>query len=575
MRSSFGRLWRNHVTGRRSLKLVPHRLLVFTLTAGALLLANSTIWSVETIAHYADGTVDRDLLTSWRLFQGTSDPERDPELHELESIVIQLHLEQIARSRGLDRQIETQTALWWQEISLLETELRRHWAANIEVSPMEISEAAKKLERTVPKRVRLRSLLVAAGAEVSGSTRNEKRALTEDYRKQVRNGADFARLARHHSDSQSRWRDGLIGWVKPGKLAPRLEKIAMRMEPGEVSQVIETAEGFVLLYCEDVKAATTINARQAGEKAKRSVRRQKLLDIQAAFQRNAVASMNVHPQMKKLLGADSDSESDLQVVTSDSLALTIAQVRALVAQSGAASALPALLEESVYRQSAAAQARALGLDKNERVASRSRWARTTLLASRALRGLVIDGFREPTAAEIESRYSATPGAFQTPELYLVSAIQQYATPSTIRDKFRVMTQASDALAAGLVDFETMAKELSELPSGKQGGKLGWRTRSQLAGLGPIVNKALHTLEDGQTSELVQQAEGLHGDSSLWIVRREETRGPRTMTLSEAYDTIKSLIANERIQALQAKIHRDILGEQKVRLTKDPAGTAEP
>jgi peptidyl-prolyl cis-trans isomerase C len=71
----------------------------------------------------------------------------------------------------------------------------------------------------------------------------------EQLRQQIANGADFAALAVENSlDLSTRPAGGDLGWFPEGYLTtPEIEQAAFSLQPGEVSQVIETKLGFDIL----------------------------------------------------------------------------------------------------------------------------------------------------------------------------------------------------------------------------------------------------------------------------------------------------------------------------------------
>lgn len=73
-------------------------------------------------------------------------------------------------------------------------------------------------------------------------------AFLRNLKKRFLAGETFAALAREHSQSETRLRDGLVGSIREGQLPPRLEKIAFALADGEVSDPVPVAGGAVLLH---------------------------------------------------------------------------------------------------------------------------------------------------------------------------------------------------------------------------------------------------------------------------------------------------------------------------------------
>jgi len=111
---------------------------------------------------------------------------------------------------------------------------------------MEISDAALKMlyylnreAYTVPEQICVRHILV--------ETREEAERILE----QLRQGADFAELAREHSlDPGSAPAGGDLGCVELGRFVPEFEQAALALQPGEISEPVQTQFGWHVIYLE-------------------------------------------------------------------------------------------------------------------------------------------------------------------------------------------------------------------------------------------------------------------------------------------------------------------------------------
>lgn len=92
-------------------------------------------------------------------------------------------------------------------------------------------------------------LLMYQGSARSTASRSkaEAQASIEDLARQLADGADFAELARAHSDCPSAARGGDLGSFGRGQMVPEFEAAAFSMQAGEVSHVVETAFGYHLI----------------------------------------------------------------------------------------------------------------------------------------------------------------------------------------------------------------------------------------------------------------------------------------------------------------------------------------
>ncbi len=72
-------------------------------------------------------------------------------------------------------------------------------------------------------------------------------AKAEDLLAQIRKGSKFEDIAKKNSDGPTAAHGGDLGDFKRGTLAKELEDKTFAMKPGDVSDVIRTRQGFVIL----------------------------------------------------------------------------------------------------------------------------------------------------------------------------------------------------------------------------------------------------------------------------------------------------------------------------------------
>ncbi|HVI09279.1 MAG TPA: peptidylprolyl isomerase [Candidatus Binatia bacterium] len=72
-------------------------------------------------------------------------------------------------------------------------------------------------------------------------------AKANDLLKQIRGGASFGDIAKKNSDGPSAAQGGDLGSFKRGTLAKELEDRTFAMKPGEVTDVVRTKQGYVIL----------------------------------------------------------------------------------------------------------------------------------------------------------------------------------------------------------------------------------------------------------------------------------------------------------------------------------------
>ena len=122
------------------------------------------------------------------------------------------------------------------------------------VSKVEVTEDAKRRfydenpgEMRQPDRLRLSHILKRVTPDATGESREAARAQIEKLLGEARGGADFAALARQHSEDPGSAPNGGELVVARGETVPEFEQDAFALEPGGVSPVVETQFGFHII----------------------------------------------------------------------------------------------------------------------------------------------------------------------------------------------------------------------------------------------------------------------------------------------------------------------------------------
>ncbi len=136
------------------------------------------------------------------------------------------------------------------EESLLLQEVRRMEVdSKVSVSEPEIGERYREhiAEYTEPAKIRIREIVVKFDAATEVDQGQKARRLLQE----IRQGADFAEVARMHSESTSREAGGDLGTFDKGDLTEVLANAAFALAPGEVSEVIRMPAAFYIIRVEE------------------------------------------------------------------------------------------------------------------------------------------------------------------------------------------------------------------------------------------------------------------------------------------------------------------------------------
>lgn len=122
-----------------------------------------------------------------------------------------------------------------------------------------------------PEQVRVRHILIAAKEP-------DARAQAEQLLQQLKDGADFATLAKERSaDPGSAPKGGDLGFFTRGRMVPEFEEAAFALKnPGDLSGVVETKFGFHILQLEERKPA----GKQSFDEVRESLREQERANLQ-------------------------------------------------------------------------------------------------------------------------------------------------------------------------------------------------------------------------------------------------------------------------------------------------------
>jgi len=107
---------------------------------------------------------------------------------------------------------------------------------------------------TMPEQLRASHILITVDAKASSADKQKARAKAEDLLKQVKAGADFAKLAKENSGCPSSKQGGDLGYFSKGQMVKPFEDAVWSLKPGEISGVVETQFGYHIIKLSEKRA---------------------------------------------------------------------------------------------------------------------------------------------------------------------------------------------------------------------------------------------------------------------------------------------------------------------------------
>ena len=86
--------------------------------------------------------------------------------------------------------------------------------------------------------------------------------LMKEILAKVETGSDFINLAKFYSEGTQKANGGDLGWVTKASLRKELADAAFKLRPGQNSPIVETEDGYHLLWVEDIKKSSVIPLAQ-------------------------------------------------------------------------------------------------------------------------------------------------------------------------------------------------------------------------------------------------------------------------------------------------------------------------
>lgn len=131
----------------------------------------------------------------------------------------------------------------------------------IKVSPEEIRDYYDNNPKAFrePEEVRASHILIKLEPNADQTQRDAALKKIKELQNRLKNGEDFASLAKEFSEGPSKTSGGDLGNFKRGQMVKPFEDAAFALKPGEISDVVETKFGYHLIKVVEKKSGTLID----------------------------------------------------------------------------------------------------------------------------------------------------------------------------------------------------------------------------------------------------------------------------------------------------------------------------
>ena len=107
-----------------------------------------------------------------------------------------------------------------------------------------------------PKKIKARHILLEVSPDASESKETETKERALSLLKRLKDGEDFAALAKKYSQGPTASKGGDLGYFTQGKMVKPFEELAFSLKKGELGGPVKTQFGWHIIQVDDIKDAT-------------------------------------------------------------------------------------------------------------------------------------------------------------------------------------------------------------------------------------------------------------------------------------------------------------------------------
>ena len=127
-----------------------------------------------------------------------------------------------------------------------------------------------------PEQIKASHILIKVDAKADEAQKTEARKKIEEVQQKLKDGGDFAELAKEYSEGPSGPKGGDLGYFRRGQMVKPFEDAALALKPNEISEIVETRFGYHLIKVYDNKPERVMTYEEVKDRIMQRMKQQKI-----------------------------------------------------------------------------------------------------------------------------------------------------------------------------------------------------------------------------------------------------------------------------------------------------------
>ena len=127
-----------------------------------------------------------------------------------------------------------------------------------------------------PEQVKASHILIKVDAAATDTQKAEARKKIDAVQQKLKDGGDFAELAKEYSEGPSNSRGGDLGYFKRGQMVKPFDDAVFAMQPDEVSDIVETRFGYHIIKVYEKKPEQTLAYADVKDQLNQQLKQEKV-----------------------------------------------------------------------------------------------------------------------------------------------------------------------------------------------------------------------------------------------------------------------------------------------------------